>query len=48
MAGCVYFYHIQRILAAMSDGTYDGTVDFDGNGIINFSDLLFALTHWCG
>jgi len=48
MAGCIYFYHIQRILAAMSGGNYDGTVDFDFNGVVNFNDLLFALTHWCG
>jgi hypothetical protein len=43
MSGCVYMYHINRIIQCMTSGTYNGTVDFDYNGVINFSDLLIAL-----
>jgi len=43
MSGCVYWYHIQRIITCMTTGVYNGTVDFDYNGIINWQDLAFAL-----
>jgi len=48
MAGCVYMYHLQRILACFGGAPYDGTVDFNSDGLVNMSDLFFALTHWCG
>jgi len=43
MSGCVYFYHIQRLINAMMTGVYNATVDFNHDGIISWADLQFAL-----
>lgn len=43
MSGCVYFYHIQRIIQCMMTGVYNATVDFNYDGIISWQDLAFAL-----
>ena len=48
MAGCIYMYHIQRLLACLAGGPYDGTVDFNHDGAVTLTDFLFALTNYCG
>jgi len=48
MSGCTYQYHIDRIINCLATGTYNGTVDFDHNGVINIWDLLMCLNIMSG